>query len=148
MKTVYSAANIALVSIFQNILEEQGIKCWVKNEFLLAGIDEIPPIECWPQLCVENSDFLEAKRIVDEALSAKDMAKARKCGSCGEEIEGQFTECWNCFQIKMPDNTPAVQTASPKNVVWPIRDIVLGICRQCYVGSIESGSSSTNSKES
>jgi hypothetical protein len=49
MKTVYSASNIALVSIFQNILEGYGIRCWIKNEFLSAGIGEIPPIECWPE---------------------------------------------------------------------------------------------------
>ncbi len=99
MKTVYSASNIALVSIFQNILEGFDIKCWIKNEFLFAGIGEIPPIECWPQLCVEDENFLEAKRIVDEALSEKQMT-GWKCKSCGEDIEGQFTECWNCGQSR------------------------------------------------
>ncbi len=96
MKTVYSAANISLVSIFQNILEERGIKSWIKNEALLTGIGEIPPIETWPQLCVEDDDFLEAKRIVDEALATKDINRAWKCDSCGEVIEGQFAQCWNC----------------------------------------------------
>ncbi len=95
MKVVYSAPNIALVSIFQNILEGSGIKCWLKNEFLSAGIGEIPPIESWPQLCVDDDDYPEAKRIVDETLSERETA-AWKCDSCGEEIEGQFTECWNC----------------------------------------------------
>ncbi len=95
MKVVYSAQNIALVSIMQNILEGSGIKCWLKNEFLSAGIGEIPPIESWPQVCVEDDDYPEAKRIIDETLSAKDLT-AWKCDSCGEEIEGQFTECWNC----------------------------------------------------
>lgn len=96
MKTVYSAANIALVSIFQRLLDERGIKCWIKNEALLTGIGEIPPIETWPQLCVEDEDYSEAKRLVDEALSAKETDPSWKCDSCGEVIEGQFTECWNC----------------------------------------------------
>jgi len=95
MKTVYSASNISLVSIFQNILEGHGIRCWIKNEFLSAGIGEIPPIECWPQLCVEDDVFLEANQIVEEALSEKVMT-AWICASCGEEIEGQFAVCWNC----------------------------------------------------
>ncbi len=95
MKVVYSAQNIALVSIMQNILEGSGIKCWLKNEFLSAGIGEIPPIESWPQVCVEDDAYPEAKRIIDETLSAKEMTPW-KCDSCGEEIEGQFTECWNC----------------------------------------------------
>jgi hypothetical protein len=95
MKTVYSAPNISLVSIFQNVLQEHGIRCWLKNEFLSAGAGEIPPIECWPQICVEDSDFAEAKRIVDEALVVE-VAEPWKCVFCGEESEGQFTECWKC----------------------------------------------------
>ncbi|MDD2309257.1 MAG: DUF2007 domain-containing protein [Desulfuromonadaceae bacterium] len=95
MKTVYSASTISIVSIFQNILEGHGISCWIKNEFISAGIGHIPPIECWPQLCVDDGDFSEAQRIVAEALAVKESA-AWVCGSCGEEIEGQFTECWKC----------------------------------------------------
>ena len=95
MKTVYSASNISFVSIFRNILEGHGIRCRVKNEFLTAGMGDIPPIECWPQLCVDDGDFAEAKRIVDKALSEKVMT-AWKCDSCNEDIEGQFTECWKC----------------------------------------------------
>jgi len=71
MKTVYSASNISFVSIFRDILKGHGIRCWVKNEFITAGMGDIPPIECWPQLCVDDDDFAEAKRIVDEALSEK-----------------------------------------------------------------------------
>jgi len=99
MKTVYSASNISFVSIFQNILEGNGIRCWIKNEFLSAGIGELPPIECWPQLCVDDDDYSEAKLIVEQALSAESMS-AWKCDSCGEEIEGQFTECWKCGQSR------------------------------------------------
>jgi hypothetical protein len=95
MKTVYSASNISFVSIFRNILEGHGIRCWVKNEFLTAGMGDIPPIECWPQLCVDDADFAEAKRIVEEALSEKDTT-AWNCDSCSENIEGPFTECWKC----------------------------------------------------
>ena len=95
MKVVYSASNISLVSIFQNILEAYGIRCWMKNQYLTAGVGEIPPIECWPQLCVDDDDYEESKRIVDEALAEKDLP-VWKCASCGEVIEGQFTDCWNC----------------------------------------------------
>jgi hypothetical protein len=95
MKTVYSSSTISIVSIFQNILEGHGISCWIKNEFISAGIGQLPPIECWPQLCVDDGDFSEAERIVAEALAVEESA-AWICDSCGEEIEGQFTECWKC----------------------------------------------------
>ena len=95
MKTVYSAANISLVGVFRSILEGHGISCRIRNEYLSAGMGELPPIECWPQLCVEDEDFHEATRIVEVALSVKEMT-AWVCDTCGEEIEGQFTECWKC----------------------------------------------------
>ncbi len=95
MKTVYSASNISLVSIFRNILEGHGIRCWIKNEFLSAGIGELPPIECWPQLCVDDENFQEASRIVAESLRVEEMP-SWICNACGEEIEGQFAVCWKC----------------------------------------------------
>ena len=95
MKTVYSASTISIVSIFQNILEGSGIRCRIKNEFIGAGMGEIPPIECWPQLCVADEDYAAAKRIIKEAQKGSNQT-AWKCEFCGEEHGGQFTECWNC----------------------------------------------------
>jgi hypothetical protein len=102
MKTVYSAANIALVSIFKDVLTGHGIKGWIKNEFTLAGMGEIPPIECWPQLCVDDDDFAAASRIIQEALTKKAPA-SWQCPECDEEIGGQFTECWNCGTSRPPE---------------------------------------------
>ena len=102
MKIVYSASNIALVSLFKDILEGQGIECWIENQFLSGAAGELPPIECWPKLCVDDDKFSEASRIVEEALSSQpDATKAWKCKSCGEDIEGQFTECWNCGKSRL-----------------------------------------------
>jgi len=61
-KPVYSAANISLVNIFQHILEHHGISCLVKNLYLSAGMGEIPPISCWPRLCVADEDFPATKK--------------------------------------------------------------------------------------
>lgn len=95
MKTVYSAQNIAVLSIMQSILEGQGITCHVRNQFLSAGSGEIPPVECWPQLCVDDADVAAAQRIIAAADAAPPLA-AWRCDGCGEEIEGQFAACWNC----------------------------------------------------
>ncbi len=98
---MYSAANILLVGIVKGILEQRGIKCWIRNEALSAGTGELPPIETWPQLCVEKVDYSEAKHIVEEALAAKDISTMWKCDSCGEVMEGQFTACWNCGKSRL-----------------------------------------------
>ncbi len=104
---VYSAANISLVSIVKDILEQRGIKCWMRNAALSAGIGELPPIETWPQLCVEKDDYSEAKHIVEAALAEKDISNMWKCDSCGEVIEGQFTECWNCGKSRLGSGNAA-----------------------------------------
>jgi hypothetical protein len=95
MKTVYSASNLSLVSIFQSILEGHGIRCRLNNQFLSAGIGDIPPIECWPQLLVDDADYPQAKQIVHEAL-VENVLPPWTCDSCGEVMEGQFSECWRC----------------------------------------------------
>ena len=95
MKSVYSAANLSLVSILKSVLDEHGIKNWIRNEYLSAGVGELPAIESWPQLCVQDEDFDEATRIVAEAVALKQLPNW-ECPSCGEELEGQFTECWKC----------------------------------------------------
>jgi hypothetical protein len=40
MKTVYRAPNVSLVSIFQNILDGNGIRCRLKNKFLSVGVGD------------------------------------------------------------------------------------------------------------
>jgi hypothetical protein len=96
MKTVYSAPNIALVTMFKDLLEAQGIECLVRNDMTGAG-SQLQPIEFWPELCVKDEDYAEAARLVEEAQAGeRGAAGPWKCGSCGEELEGQFTECWNC----------------------------------------------------
>jgi len=89
MQTVYSAPNLSLVSVIQSVLHQHGIECWIKNEFLSAGIGELPPIDCWPQLCVEDDDLAAAKQAIEEDL-AETAGTAWICGLCGEETPVRF----------------------------------------------------------
>ena len=54
MKTVYSSPNITLVYHFKNILEGCGISCQIRKEYLSSGAGELPPTDCWPELCVAD----------------------------------------------------------------------------------------------
>lgn len=94
-QTIYSAPNISLVSIVRSVLEGSGITCWLKNEYLSAGVGDLPPIECWPQLCVDDADFADAQRIVAQAMAEQELP-SWSCAFCGEQSEGQFTACWHC----------------------------------------------------
>lgn len=101
MRIVYSAPHLTLVSLFKDILQNHGIKkCWIENEFLMGAAGELPPIECWPKLCVEDDKFIFASQIIEEALISKpEEDKIWRCNFCGEENDWDFKECWNCGKI-------------------------------------------------
>lgn len=97
MKAVYSSPHLFWVAYYQDILQSNGIECFIKNEFLSGGAGELPPNECWPRLYVDDQDFARAQCIVDAELHAKPSADPPwKCRQCGEDNEGQFAFCWNC----------------------------------------------------
>ena len=101
MIRIYSAPILAIVQNIKNLLQLNGIASTITNQYLSAGIGEIPPIECWPQLWVEEQDAERASEIIEATKT--DGSESREtwvCSKCGEELEGQFTECWNCRTAK------------------------------------------------
>ena len=97
MKRIYSAPVLAMVENVKNVLELNGVKSTITNQYLSAGVGELPPIESWPQLWVEEEDVERAAEIIRS--TGKDLNQPEKvwvCPKCNEEVEEQFTECWNC----------------------------------------------------
>lgn len=97
MIKVFSAQNFIEVAFWRNYLEQQGICCQIKNEFLGGAAGELPPIECWPELWIEDDrdEALAQKYLASDPLGAQNLA-AWTCEFCGEESEGQFSHCWYC----------------------------------------------------
>ncbi len=97
MVKVFSAEVLALVENMKNVLNMYGIESYLRNQYLSAAIGEIPPHEAWPQLWVSEQDFERAKEIIKDAeTDSAESKEAFICSKCGEEVEGQFAECWNC----------------------------------------------------
>ena len=97
MKRIYSAPVLAMVENVKNVLELNGVKSTITNQYLSAGVGELPPIESWPQLWVEEEDAERASEIIRS--TGKDLNESEEvwvCPKCNEEVEEQFTECWNC----------------------------------------------------
>lgn len=85
----------------KSVLETRGIDSLVKNEFLAGGVGELPPTECWPEVWVLDDEFYDkAKAIVDALLVSREAENDWCCGQCGEQLEAQFSECWNCGQTR------------------------------------------------
>ena len=98
MKRIHSAMDPLMVSHLKNVLATFGIKCVMKKMDLISAAGQLPPTECWPELwVVEDEKVVKAKAILKKTLAP--LASVKKvwvCKNCGENIEGQFSECWNC----------------------------------------------------
>ncbi len=97
MKRVYSNPDAAMLYPIKHMLESNKIDCIIKNDKLAGVVGEVPPIECWAELWVFDEQFPEAKKLVDVAIAEPESDNTHWiCPKCGEESEGQFTECWKC----------------------------------------------------
>ncbi|MDH3317222.1 MAG: DUF2007 domain-containing protein [Gammaproteobacteria bacterium] len=106
MKRVYSSDNPLIVGHLKQVLEANHIACMTRNEYLLGGAGEIPPIECWPEIwVVEDFQQERARALVESVLALGAEAGANwHCCRCGEALEGQFTACWACGADRPPDD--------------------------------------------
>ena len=97
MKKVYSSEHGFMTEHIKEILEEEGIDCMIKNLNLSGAMGEIPPIECWPEIWIlHDEDYNQANSIVEDLTKDSSEYQSSWICHCGEKIEGQFTDCWNC----------------------------------------------------
>jgi hypothetical protein len=98
MKRVYRNESLVMITHLKNLLEHAGIGSVVKNDRLMGAMGEIPFLECWPELWVVNDrDEARAAEIIRDTLSSEQPVGGDwVCRSCGEKIEGQFAQCWQC----------------------------------------------------
>lgn len=101
MRQIHSSPDVALINHLRSILESIGIACTVRGEFLSAAVGELPPVECWAELWIVDDDrHDDAMDVVRRAgRESRPMADAWDCPGCGETIEPNFSECWNCGHV-------------------------------------------------
>lgn len=102
MKKIYSSHDGLIINHLRNLLESIDICCQVKNEVLAGAVGELPSTECWPELwVVEDSQAAKAEEVITAALCPDESAgPVWSCPACGERIESQFTQCWQCGAIQ------------------------------------------------
>ena len=95
MKRVFRAASLLQVAHARNVLTAAGIESELRNQYLAGALGDLPMLETWPQLLVEDRLEAAALRALDEAGRTPSGAPCT-CGECGEQLEPQFTTCWRC----------------------------------------------------
>jgi len=104
MRKVHTAESVIEIAHLRNLLEAAGIACVVLNDRLGSVVGEIPFVECWPQLWVRRpGDALRARGLIDEALRPATADAPWQCPVCGERIDPQFAQCWQCAAVPAPE---------------------------------------------
>ncbi|WP_193214820.1 putative signal transducing protein [Luteolibacter marinus] len=100
MKRVFDHIDFTIVGHLQSVLEAAGIRTEIRNEGGSGAAGELPFTQVYPELWVlENQDEARARALIKEFRDREHeipVGPAWTCPACGEEIEGQFAECWNC----------------------------------------------------
>jgi len=92
---VFRAASLIQVAHARNVLLTAGIQSELRNQYLAGAMGDLPMLETWPQLFVDDTDEQAALRALARAAAVPTGA-AWTCERCGESLEPQFTSCWRC----------------------------------------------------
>lgn len=103
MKPLLTSLNVLEIHHLKNVLEAEGIRCWVKNEMLSRLAGEIPFTECALELhLVRDDDRPRAEALLEAWRRPLPAGSPWVCRACGETIEGQFGACWKCGEPRRP----------------------------------------------
>jgi hypothetical protein len=95
MKRLVQAPNLALASLWCDMLVQAGFEASVQRAYAGSIAGEIPPDQALPEVWVHDDGQLDEAR----ALLAQLRHPAWRhwvCRGCGEHIDGPFDQCWSC----------------------------------------------------
>lgn len=97
MIKVYESFDVSRAGQMQSLLEANGIKTFLRNQYSSSVMGDIPFVEVVPQLYVlEPGDVARAKELLRMALPDDSPGEDWVCPECGAEVEGNFERCWKC----------------------------------------------------
>ena len=100
MKLLLRCEHVIAAAHLAGALRAAGIDCEVRNTTLSGAIGEIPFLECAPQLWLRNDlDEVRARELIAQLRQPVEGA-CWACASCGETLEPQFSQCWNCGALR------------------------------------------------
>jgi hypothetical protein len=95
VKRVFRAPSLLQVAHARNVLLTAGIASELRNQYSVGALGELPMLETWPQVYVDDVDEHRALRALTLAATPRG-GPVWTCESCGERSEPQFTACWRC----------------------------------------------------
>ena len=104
MKKIYSHQDRFMLWQAKNCLDENGIPCFIKNEFASGGIGELSPLDSEPEVWITDDEWqTKAEQLVAE-LDMQPSGESWHCKNCGEQNDSSFELCWQCAQDPLQAN--------------------------------------------
>ena len=95
MKRLIRAPNLALATLWADLLTHAGVPTTVQRAYASSIAGEVPPDQTLPEVWVMDDEQLEAARALLTQLRHPPH-RHWVCPGCHEHIEGPFEQCWNC----------------------------------------------------
>ena len=101
MKRLAQAPNLAIATLWADILNGAGLGVTVQRAFAGSIAGEIPPDQALPELwLIDEAQDLAARQLLHQLQHPPERRWA--CPGCAEIIDGPFETCWNCGSAAPP----------------------------------------------
>ena len=101
MLRLTQAPNIAIATLWADLLCEAGMTASVQRQYLGAAAGHLPPDQCLPEIWLDYDEHATRARALLQAL--QDLPQRRWGCRCGEIVEGGFEQCWQCGALMPRD---------------------------------------------
>lgn len=95
MIRIARAPNLALATLWADMLRDAGFETSVQRAYSVSIAGEIPPGEALPEIWIADDAQFDAARRMLAALR-RPRWRHWLCRVCGERIDGPFDQCWAC----------------------------------------------------
>lgn len=94
MPKLIAAPNIAIATLWVDVLAEAGVAASVQRYFMSGLAGEMPPDQCQPEVWLVHAEQEPQARALLDALA--NLPQRNWACACGEQVEGGFETCWQC----------------------------------------------------
>jgi len=106
MRRLLQAPNLALATLWVDMLGDVGIAATVQRAYASGIAGEIPPDQSLPEIWLQDdTQHTQAAALLHEWRHAPHrhwVCQHRHwvCQRCHEAVDGPFEACWNCGQMR------------------------------------------------
>lgn len=95
MKRLQPAPNLALATLWADMLSGAGVAATVQRAWAGSIVGELPPDQGLPEIWLQDdSQFELARQLLRDWQHLPHHHWL--CAGCGESVDGPFDQCWNC----------------------------------------------------